>query len=298
MNKKFIQNNFSKGRFGETVEFVVLHTYGGKGRSLYNWFNSLQSKVSAHYAVFLDGEVEQYVDELDTAWHAGNWWFNTKSIGIEHQDDGNYMDSVRTDKLYTASINLISDIFIRYGWSWENVDYHIKIHRDILNGAVACPGGLNVDKIKEGVKEKLKNLAQEDFFKSLVLEEKRFIPEKAVNLYNIDTMEILKTYQPFTEFLLKYRTVDNKFYLSEFSFEKRYKQGFLTEELEYKEKKEETVVNQIEEKEIEEKKEENVENQLEKKDNLEEKTEEKKESFNLIKYLIKLLFSLISKQKK
>src|SRR5690606_24011176 len=79
IERKIIQRNYTSGRAGQLPQFVVIHTYNGGGRSLYNWFNNATAQVSAHYAIFLDGNGEQYVDESNTAWHAGNWDANIKS---------------------------------------------------------------------------------------------------------------------------------------------------------------------------------------------------------------------------
>jgi len=67
ITKKLIQRNYTKGRRGNKILQVMIHTYGGKGTSLYNWFNSVKSRASAHYAVLKSGVVEQYVEEKNTA---------------------------------------------------------------------------------------------------------------------------------------------------------------------------------------------------------------------------------------
>lgn len=149
---KIISNNFESGRNKHDVKFVIVHTYNGKGRSLFNYFNDPNSGVSAHYAVFLDGNLEQYVNEEDTAWHAGNLDANYDSIGIEHQDNGKPDDSVRTDELYQASIKLISDIYLRYGWDKTNQGL-IKPHYEYTT--TGCPGGLDLDRIRTGVYNRL-----------------------------------------------------------------------------------------------------------------------------------------------
>jgi hypothetical protein len=68
------------------VDFVVIHvtqtTYG----TALGVFQNPKKKVSAHYVVrSADGHVAQCVPEADVAWHAGNWDYNTRSIGIEHE---------------------------------------------------------------------------------------------------------------------------------------------------------------------------------------------------------------------
>lgn len=148
--QRFIDKNFTGGRQGNSPQFVVIHTYGGAGRSLFNWFNNSSSQVSAHYAIFKDGNNEQYVREGDTAWHAGNWEANLLSIGIEHQDDGNPNDAVRTNELYETSAQLIADIYRRYGWDINNQGL-IKPHNEFVQKV--CPGALDIGRIRNRVYE-------------------------------------------------------------------------------------------------------------------------------------------------
>ena len=69
-------------------------------------FQDPARKVSAHYVVrSADGHVAQCVRERDVAWHAGNWDYNTRSIGIEHEgwvDKPEYF----TDVIYEESAKL------------------------------------------------------------------------------------------------------------------------------------------------------------------------------------------------
>jgi N-acetylmuramoyl-L-alanine amidase len=59
------------GRKGYRPEAVVIHIMEGSLADTDSWFGSSASKVSAHYGVGHDGTVHQYVQEMDTAWHAG-----------------------------------------------------------------------------------------------------------------------------------------------------------------------------------------------------------------------------------
>lgn len=154
------KNNYSVGRDGLDMQlFFVLHTYNGKGKSLYNYFNSENGQVSAHFAVFLDGGVEQYVQISDTAYHAGRNWVNVRSIGIEHQDNGNPADSIRSNELYESSAQLIAQMALKIGYTVLG-EYNIKTHKEMLEGGTGCPGGLDVDKIRKRANEILQELLQ------------------------------------------------------------------------------------------------------------------------------------------
>src|SRR4030081_3246377 len=87
--------NYSAGRPGG-ISWIVLHTMVGTVASANARFQNPNQQASAHYGIGLDGSLFQWVDESDTAWHAGDFVVNQASIGIEHEDGGNY-NSPRTD---------------------------------------------------------------------------------------------------------------------------------------------------------------------------------------------------------
>ncbi len=47
-----------------------------------SWFGSTVSQVSAHYGIGINGEIHQYVQEADTAWHAGRG--KRPNLGIDN----------------------------------------------------------------------------------------------------------------------------------------------------------------------------------------------------------------------
>ena len=166
--QRLIQRNYTATRKGYTIKRVVLHTYGGKGTSLYNWFNRIpvapDKGSSAHYAVMKDGKVEQYVKDTDIAWHAGTTHTTAKpnnnyeSIGIEHQDDGNSGDSVRTPELYESASQLVAMLCKKYSIpcvllpktdAWGR---GITLH-NYYTTAKPCPAGLDSNRIVNRARE-------------------------------------------------------------------------------------------------------------------------------------------------
>src|SRR5262245_8278660 len=90
--------NLRKGRPpGVVPDAVVIHVIVGSLKTADSWFNDARAQVSAHYGVGKDGVVHQYVEESDTAFHAGTverpvWTLgrpglnpNAHTIGIEHE---------------------------------------------------------------------------------------------------------------------------------------------------------------------------------------------------------------------
>jgi len=76
-------NKCDTTRDGNSVDYVVIHdTEGGWDASVATLQNDPGKSVQ--YIVGTDGAVGQFVPESYTAWHAGNYWYNQRSVGIEH----------------------------------------------------------------------------------------------------------------------------------------------------------------------------------------------------------------------
>lgn len=63
--------NRNKDRSGYLPRAVVIHTAEGEFPGLNEWLMNPESEVSYHFVVTRTGEVTQYVDVEETAWHAG-----------------------------------------------------------------------------------------------------------------------------------------------------------------------------------------------------------------------------------
>jgi N-acetylmuramoyl-L-alanine amidase CwlA len=114
----------------------------GTAASAASRFYDPTSKVSAHYGVLLNGSIWHWVDEDNTAYHCGNYTMNQRSIGIEHEDNGDY-NGVRPDSLYTTSAKLVKDICTFYNIPIDR--QHILKHSEIV--ATGCPDALDIDRI-------------------------------------------------------------------------------------------------------------------------------------------------------
>lgn len=97
------------------INYIVIHVAQGSYAGTIGWFQNPSAGVSAHYTFrSSDGAVTQSVREKDIAWHAGNWTYNTQSIGIEHEG---YVNNASwfTDAMYRASAALTRNIANKYG---------------------------------------------------------------------------------------------------------------------------------------------------------------------------------------
>ena len=120
------------------VDFVIIHVTQASYRTTLSVFRNPRKHVSAHYLVrSADGSVAQCVRERNIAWHAGNWDYNTRSIGIEHEgwvDQPAYF----TDVLYAASARLTADICTRHGIPKDRS--HILGHYEVPESDHTDPG--------------------------------------------------------------------------------------------------------------------------------------------------------------
>lgn len=124
---KYNSPNFTEGRQGNKISEIVIHHWGQDGQSfdgVVNWLCRKNGDSSAHYVVEA-GKVACIVNCWDTAWHAGNFNHNLKSIGIECRPEMSASD------LETVC-ELVADIYKTYGV------LPIVGHKDIV--ATDCPG--------------------------------------------------------------------------------------------------------------------------------------------------------------
>jgi N-acetylmuramoyl-L-alanine amidase len=156
IRKACAQANFRSGRQGHAVDAVIIHVIDGSQASCDATFasSSLDLKRSAHYSVGRDGEIHQYVDEQDTAFHAGRiqqpTWQGLKAltaggfvnpnlhtIGIEHAGRA---DDPWLDTMYDTTAELIAGIAARHpNFTAPFSTANIGLHRQIFSGKT-CPG--------------------------------------------------------------------------------------------------------------------------------------------------------------
>ena len=129
-----------------SVDKIVIHdTEGGWDASVATL--QYDSGKSVHYIIDADGSrVGQFRPEADTTYHAGNYYYNETSIGIEHvgraSDPAGYSSA-----LYAKSVELVKNIRTRWDVPLDRA--HIVGHYQIPDGTViaqssaACAAGLD-----------------------------------------------------------------------------------------------------------------------------------------------------------
>ena len=122
-------SNYSKGRT-KPVDRIVLHFTAGDGDTAENngrYFAGKNRKASAHYFVD-ENSVVASVSEVDTAWHAGNWEMNCRSIGVEmcskKDSNGNYYIPEATVQL---TAELVKGLMVKYDVPITGVIRHYDV---------------------------------------------------------------------------------------------------------------------------------------------------------------------------
>lgn len=143
-------SNYTKGRSQKLSKIVIHHaattSFDGIGRT----FKNPKRNASAHYGVGRDQNVDQYVAEANTAWHAGTkdpaTNPNPSSIGIENVNMTMGPDWAIDEATFDTLCELVADIAKRNGLLPLVVGKNLSMgqdlsgHKDYAN--TFCPGHL------------------------------------------------------------------------------------------------------------------------------------------------------------
>ncbi|MEV4507123.1 N-acetylmuramoyl-L-alanine amidase [Streptomyces klenkii] len=112
--------------------YIVIHVVDGSYPSAIDTFQDPGSRLSAHYVMrSSDGAITQMVSNKDVAFHAGNYWFNLHSIGIEHEGFSVQGATWFTPTQYQATAELVRHL---------SASYHIPLDREHIIGHDNVPG--------------------------------------------------------------------------------------------------------------------------------------------------------------
>src|SRR5437868_865560 len=67
------------------IRFIVIHVSEGSFPGTVSWLRDPEAHASANFVVGRAGQVQELVPLHDIAWHAGNWAYNVRSVGIENE---------------------------------------------------------------------------------------------------------------------------------------------------------------------------------------------------------------------
>ncbi|MBE1878837.1 N-acetylmuramoyl-L-alanine amidase [Myceligenerans pegani] len=101
------------GTGGPSLDYIVIHDTEGSYQSSVNLVLDPEY-LGWHYTIRSeDGHVAHHVENEDVGWHAGNWYMNMHSIGIEHEGFAGTAGWY-TEAMYRSSAELVKYLAERY----------------------------------------------------------------------------------------------------------------------------------------------------------------------------------------
>jgi hypothetical protein len=127
----------------QSVKYIIVHDTEG------SWDTTLKlvqdpTYVSWQYTLrSSDGHIAQHVPLKDVAWHAGNWYVNAKSVGLEHEGFLVSPDAWYTEAMYRTSARLVKYLAKRYDIPLDR--RHILGHDNVPGTTAATIRGMHTD---------------------------------------------------------------------------------------------------------------------------------------------------------
>ncbi|GAA3538502.1 peptidoglycan recognition family protein [Amycolatopsis ultiminotia] len=126
----------------QKIDYIVIHD------TETSWDTALKlaqdpTYLAWHYTVrSSDGLIAQHVPTKDVGWHAGNWYVNSKSIGVEHEGFG-AKGTWYTEAMYRSSAKLVGYLARRYGIPLDRA--HIIGHDNVPGTTPSTIAGMHWD---------------------------------------------------------------------------------------------------------------------------------------------------------
>ncbi|MFD5321241.1 N-acetylmuramoyl-L-alanine amidase [Streptomyces sp. NPDC127098] len=127
----------------QDVDYIVIHDTEA------TWETTLDlvqdpTYVSWHYSLrSSDGQIAQHLRTKDVGWHAGNWYVNAKSIGLEHEGFLTDPDAWYTEAMYRTSARLVRYLARAYDIPLDR--QHIVGHDNVQGPTNANVAGMHTD---------------------------------------------------------------------------------------------------------------------------------------------------------
>ena len=114
----------------QEIRYIVIHTTEVSWDGTIKIFQNPAASASAHYLVrSSDGRIARFVSPVHVAWHAGNWYMNSHSVGIEHEANSFEGNKWFTDAMYASSAKLVRHLARRFGVPLDRA--HIIGHDEV-----------------------------------------------------------------------------------------------------------------------------------------------------------------------
>ncbi|MFJ8357162.1 N-acetylmuramoyl-L-alanine amidase [Streptomyces sp. NPDC093984] len=127
----------------QRIRYIVIHDTEGQWEGVLKLIQD-PTYVSWNYTVrSTDGLIAQHVRAKDVAWHAGNWYINASSVGIEHEGFLASPDAWYTEAMYRSSARLVRYLAGRYGIPLDR--QHILGHDNVPGPTSSYIPGMHTD---------------------------------------------------------------------------------------------------------------------------------------------------------
>ncbi|MFH0517865.1 N-acetylmuramoyl-L-alanine amidase [Streptomyces sp. M41] len=127
----------------QSIEYIVVHDTEGAWEGVLKMVQD-PAYVSWQYSLrSTDGHIAQHVKAKDVAWHAGNWFVNAKSIGLEHEGFLARPDAWYTEAMYRSSARLVTYLAKKYGIELDR--QHILGHDTVPGPTASTIRGMHTD---------------------------------------------------------------------------------------------------------------------------------------------------------
>jgi N-acetyl-anhydromuramyl-L-alanine amidase AmpD len=127
----------------QSIKYIVIHDTEGTWDGVLKMVQD-PAYVSWNYTLrSTDGHIAQHVKAKDVAWHAGNWYINAKSIGLEHEGFLASPDAWYTEGMYRASARLVNYLADKYRVPLDR--RHILGHDNVPGPTTSAIPGMHTD---------------------------------------------------------------------------------------------------------------------------------------------------------
>ncbi|MFE2593360.1 N-acetylmuramoyl-L-alanine amidase [Streptomyces anthocyanicus] len=127
----------------QRIRYIVVHDTEGTWNGVLNMVQD-PTYVSWNYTLrSTDGHIAQHVKAKDVAWHAGNWYVNAKSIGLEHEGFLAEPDAWYTEAMYRSSARLVKYLAKKYDIPLDR--QHVLGHDNVPGTTTATIPGMHTD---------------------------------------------------------------------------------------------------------------------------------------------------------
>ncbi|MFF7522976.1 N-acetylmuramoyl-L-alanine amidase [Streptomyces pseudovenezuelae] len=146
--EEFGDNDYGNHDLGDrpasqSIKYIVIHDTEGSWEGVLNLVQD-PTYVSWNYTLrSTDGHIAQHVKAKDVAWHAGNWYINAKSIGLEHEGFLANPDAWYTEAMYRSSARLVKYLSVKYGIPLDR--QHILGHENVPGPTTSTVAGMHTD---------------------------------------------------------------------------------------------------------------------------------------------------------